>query len=733
MGRILSNRVVLAGKAEVTEGTAIALAGADANNLIMEPKFDADVPMFKRKFLNNSLSPQGQIATTRGSAIAFKCEVKGSGAAGTAPAFGKYLKSCGFKEVVVAATSVTYSPESSLAVIPTMTIATYRDGLKKQTKGARGNVKYSAKSGEPGMLEFEFIGVDVDVTDVALPTPSGIETTIPFPLLSAVFSIASFQAFVSQLQFDMGNVLERRGEGARLVQVALFRSDGAVHRLEIGTGSPLREASRVRRLFEDRLTALGDACDPGFGYDVVRLGALATERCDPTQTGLAGPDHAAELAHLIDRLGARFGLRRVTRLVPQDTHIPEYAVAAVAAATTSSFFPSPLWGGSRTKCAGWGSSETHPQRHTHYPPPQPSPNERAFTPVFDGLWGEGARDRASLTQESFEQDSLAPTRPIRLFERPEPIEAIAAVPDGPPVQFTWRRVRYVVAHAEGPERIAMEWWRDEQGQALTRDYFRVESHEGVRVWLYRQGLFDKRFFNERSPPTWFLQVVSVRVQRRFRDRVTIALESHVARLQASVATIAHQERPEYLDRLAVLRDQVFVPAGQNPWAYFRILARGSAGRPQDVTGLGAASGLGAGRGGVDTGRSIGEARPAVTGGRDGGRTGTGRGLGSARTAAGAFAGAGFAGVGAGFGAAFSAFSAIGLAAGFVGAFATALGGGAGLGAAAVLGAAPTFGVGVVFGATATFGAGAGLGAVAVFGAAVTFGSVFSAVLATGAD
>ncbi|MEX2080844.1 MAG: ABC transporter ATP-binding protein [Dehalococcoidia bacterium] len=58
--------------------------------------------------------------------------------------------------------------------------------------------------------------------------------------------------------------------------------------------------------------------------------------------------------------------------------------------------------------------------------------------------------------------------------------------------------------------------------------------------------------------TWFLQTISVRVQRRFRDRVTIALESHVARLQSSVSTIAHQERPEYLDRLAVLRDQMFV-------------------------------------------------------------------------------------------------------------------------------------------------------------------------------
>jgi len=58
--------------------------------------------------------------------------------------------------------------------------------------------------------------------------------------------------------------------------------------------------------------------------------------------------------------------------------------------------------------------------------------------------------------------------------------------------------------------------------------------------------------------TWFLQTVSTRVQRRFRDKVTIALESHVATLLASIATIAHQERPEYLDRLAVLRNQVFM-------------------------------------------------------------------------------------------------------------------------------------------------------------------------------
>ena len=302
---------------------------------------------------------------------------------------------------------------------------------------------------------------------------------------------------IEHLAHELVKLMERRGEGARLIEVALFRTDGKVHRIAAGTGAPLRDAARIRALFVERLAAIGDECDPGFGYDVVRLGALATDRCDPVQTGLAAPDHAAELAHLVDRLGARFGLRRVTRFVPQDTHIPEYAVAAVAAAVTSSFLPSPLWGGSRAERAGWGSSEMHQQFRTHHPPPHPSPTR-----------GEGGKGRAPLTQVSSpEQDSLAPTRPIRLFERPERIEAIAAVPDGPPVQFTWRRVRYTVAHAEGPERIAMDWWRDEHGHALTRDYFRIESRDGVRVWLYRQGLFDERSFNGRSPPTWFLHGV----------------------------------------------------------------------------------------------------------------------------------------------------------------------------------------------------------------------------------
>ena len=276
-----------------------------------------------------------------------------------------------------------------------------------------------------------------------LPLPAAMaEQRFPEPIAREADVLGTIEHLGRQLVA----VLDRRGEGGRLFQAALFRADGKVHRLEIGTGSPVRDPARIRKLFEERLAVLADACDPGFGYDMVRLSALVTERCDPTQTGLAGSDRAEELAHLIDRFGARLGLRRVSRLVPQDTHIPEYAVAAVPA---------------------------HAIKQMPSAPP------------------------------SLEQDSLSAVRPVRLFERPELIEAVAQVPDGPPISFHWRHIRHQVTHAEGPERIALEWWHDEQGNQLTRDYFRVESRTGVRAWLYREGLYGREI-KLPDRPQWYL-------------------------------------------------------------------------------------------------------------------------------------------------------------------------------------------------------------------------------------
>ncbi len=335
---------------------------------------------------------------------------------------------------------------------------------------------------------------------------------------------------IETLARELGRILERQGEGARTLQAALFRTDGKVYRIDVGASAPVRDAARIRRLFVERLAAIGDACDPGFGYDVVRLSVLAAERSEPAQTDFVAKDHAEDLAHLIDRLGARFGLRRVTRLVEYDTHIPEFAVVAVAASGMRAFsgrvparrdakrsaLPSPLRGGSPRSGGVGGTSEFQ----SHHPHPQPLPAAKSDVSDLANLTkpergntrvpvGRGA-NRASLTaydnfiqdnpaQDSHFQHSNAPVRPIRLFAHPEPVEAVAEVPDGPPVRFRWRRLLLEVAAVEGPERIAMEWWRDAQGRVLARDYFRVESREGLRIWLYREGEFTTT-----RQPGWFV-------------------------------------------------------------------------------------------------------------------------------------------------------------------------------------------------------------------------------------
>jgi protein ImuB len=92
-----------------------------------------------------------------------------------------------------------------------------------------------------------------------------------------------------------------------------------------------------------------------------------------------------------------------------------------------------------------------------------------------------------------------PRRPLQLLEKPEEIRVPASeFPEGPPKRFHWRRAQFDVSRAEGPERIAMEWWRS---AGLTRDYFRIETRDGQRFWLYRDGLHGQ------SVPRWYLHGV----------------------------------------------------------------------------------------------------------------------------------------------------------------------------------------------------------------------------------
>ncbi len=269
---------------------------------------------------------------------------------------------------------------------------------------------------------------------------------------------------LDSLAATLCQTMEARGLGARRLELALFRVDGVVSRIVVGTGRPLRDAGRMRALFKEKFAGLGDAFDAGYGFDMVRLAATEAAPLSATQIDLDGSgDAGGDLDGLIDRIGARLGSRAVGRLAPRDSHIPERAESF------DSDNPSPE--GARGE-------------------------ERALASDRDTI--KGGTARRAVDGERVDDDTII--RPLRLFARPEPVEAIAEVPDGPPARFRWRRTLYRVARAEGPERIAAEWWRDDD---LTRDYFRVEDLTGHRFWLFREGLYGR----ETTAPRWYLHGV----------------------------------------------------------------------------------------------------------------------------------------------------------------------------------------------------------------------------------
>lgn len=245
--------------------------------------------------------------------------------------------------------------------------------------------------------------------------------------------------------------LQERAQGGRLFILKLCRSDGAVHQLRIETGTPTRDPAVVMRLFDERIGTLADPLDPGFGYDSLELSVPRTDPLAAAQPALAEVGQAsnrageAAVAALVDRLSTRLGPERVRTLAPQDSHIPEQAQLALPAIR-----PRPP--------APW---------------PSPPPDE-------------------------------PPTRPLFLFDPPQPVDVIAEVPDGPPHRFRWNRKLHEVRLYEGPERIASEWWRRKGGEepskgGLTRDYYRVEDMRGRRFWIFRHGLYE-----EKPGPRWYM-------------------------------------------------------------------------------------------------------------------------------------------------------------------------------------------------------------------------------------
>ncbi len=262
---------------------------------------------------------------------------------------------------------------------------------------------------------------------------------------------ADISRAAGHLARDLARELARAGLGARRLEFALYLASGGVERITVGCARPSRDPAHLRRLLEERSGGLA----AGFGADVITLAATAVATLDPHQLGfhrLAAADGAApldrdpELGLLIDRLGNRLGLRNILRAAPRESHLPERAVRVVA----------PL------------------------SPPQ------------GGGWDEGL------------------ARPVRLLPAPEPVEVVAEVPDGPPARFRWRGHDHRIARADGPERLAPEWWRagGERGAGgRTRDYYRLEDETGARFWLYRDGLYEPAAGEPDEAPRWYLHGV----------------------------------------------------------------------------------------------------------------------------------------------------------------------------------------------------------------------------------
>ena len=295
---------------------------------------------------------------------------------------------------------------------------------------------------------------------------------------------ADLMLATKRLTADLVPRLAREGTGARRLDLGFYRVDGRVERIRLGTARPSRDPRHLAALFRERL----DTVDPGLGIEDMILAAHAVEPLPAEQIGLPGHTAGNEtggIAPLLDRLGNRLGLDALSRLEARESHIPERASVRVSPQRSRPPHPpAPTDQVRGLKAHGAAGPSLSPLKGGEGPKISPP------LPPFAGGEGRGERGR--------------PPRPIRLFDPPEPVEAFWLLPDDPPFRFMWRRCRHRVTQADGPERIADEWWLPGASGEVDaiRDYYRVEDEEGRRFWLYRAGLHGGD-----HKPRWFVHGV----------------------------------------------------------------------------------------------------------------------------------------------------------------------------------------------------------------------------------
>jgi protein ImuB len=290
-------------------------------------------------------------------------------------------------------------------------------------------------------------------------------------LMEPVVTPEGLEAILDSLVATLVRDLEAKAQGAVRLILKLFRSDGSRIAVPVGLSAPSHDLRHILRLLKPKLETI----DAGLGIDAMTLEARETQAIAARQYGFMEDAGGETLDQFNDRVMNRHETV-IASLQEVASHIPERAEAPLIR-PSGTFSPHFVQG------EGERSARV-----------SPSPRLRSER-------GEGGHACKLAPQARKQWPDEGRFRPLLIFDRPEPVSVIAAVPDGPPMRFTWRRVSRRVAKAQGPERIAPEWWRLSDGEA-SRDYYAIEDDKGRRYWLYREGLYGE------TQPRWFVHGLS---------------------------------------------------------------------------------------------------------------------------------------------------------------------------------------------------------------------------------
>lgn len=219
---------------ESVVGTAETLVGANAIQ-VMNLQFNPveSLRLIEREIIRQSLNPEKAVYGGALLGFTFDVELKGSGAAGTAPRMGVLLRACGLSETVVASTSVTYEPDSTLADHDAVTIGYMEGANYREATGCRGSVSFNMTTGEYGRASFTMVGKIESESETAAPTAS-YESTVPPAFLGATFQIGGDAYPIEALTLDVQNTISRspdpnEDDGYGLIRVTARNCTGTVN------------------------------------------------------------------------------------------------------------------------------------------------------------------------------------------------------------------------------------------------------------------------------------------------------------------------------------------------------------------------------------------------------------------------------------------------------------------------------------------------------------------------